>query len=130
LYGKGKKVKHFNKRTGLGLIAVLLATTTASATTDQFTHVASVRTAISTGSVGIIEMTENSLSKPACATFTQGGGAAGRWFAVDLSTDGGREALKVAQQALLAGKSVRITGSGTCTVNTNKEDLSAIYMFK
>lgn len=122
-------MKHSTKKV-MGFAAALLVTATASAATDQYSTIASARVGIGSPATGIIEMADNSSSKPACATYSQGGGALGRWFAVDLSTDGGKEAMKLAQAALLSGKQVRITGSGTCTVNSNKENLSAIYLYK
>jgi len=120
------------KTIGMGLFAALVVTATASATllTDQVTHIASVRVAIGSPSVGVIEMTEDSAARPTCSTFSQGGGTVGRFLAIDLSSDGGRESLKLAQEALLAGKSVRIVGTGFCTISTAKENLSQIYMFQ
>src|SRR6266581_85617 len=90
----------------------------ASNASDNFnTTVVEVRIAIGNPSVGVIQIGQDANNRPTCATYSTGNNFFGRWFAVDLSTDGGREAVKAALAAQLAGKRVRVTGSGTCTVN-------------
>ena len=118
-----------NRMTGaLGVLAGLLVATTSDASDTHNTKIVEVRVSIGTPSVGVIEMGHDAVNPPACASYSTGGGFKGRWLAVNLNTDGGREAMKVAVAAQLSGKNVRVTGSGSCLINSNKEDLSSIYM--
>jgi hypothetical protein len=112
----------------LTMVAGLFVAAASSASDTHNTTIVEVRVSIGTPSVAVLEMGNDAVSKPACATYSTGGGFAGRWLAMDLSTDGGREAMKVALSAQLSGKRVRVTGSGTCTINSNKENLSSIYV--
>ena len=106
-----------------------LSVAQSSGASDTFnTVIVEVRVGIGNPSVGVIQIGVDPANRPACATYSTGNNFFGRWFAVDLSTDGGREALKLALAAQLAGKKVRLTGTGTCTVNTNKENLSSLYV--
>jgi hypothetical protein len=110
----------------VGIATILTAN--ASMASDTFAKVAGLRIAVGSPATGVIEIDRDPSSIPACASYTTGNGAHGRWFAVDLSTDGGREVFKLATAAFLAGKSVRVVGANGCTVNTNKEDLSNLYV--
>jgi hypothetical protein len=107
-------------------LGTLFIASTSSATDTQNTRVASVRVGIGTPSSGIIEIEASPSGRPGCSNYGDG---SGRYFAVDLSTDGGREALKLATAAQLAGSTIRVQGTGSCTVNSNKEDLLAIYVY-
>jgi hypothetical protein len=62
-------------------------------------------------------------TEPSCATFDNG-----RSLGVDLTTNTGREQLKIATAGYLAGKTFRFIGKGTCVVQSNKEDLQDIFM--
>jgi hypothetical protein len=118
-------------RKGIGTLlaaAGILVASVSFASDTHGTRVVQTRIGIGSPSVGIIQIDRDPANIPACATYTTGNNAHGRWFAVDLSTDGGREAFRLAMAAQLAGKPVRMTGSGTCTVNSNKENVSGLYM--
>lgn len=65
--------------------------------------------------------------RPSCATFDS---SSGRHLAVSLATIFGRETLKLAMAAQLAGKRVRYVGNNVCTVHSNKEDLGTLYVYE
>jgi hypothetical protein len=110
------------------VVASLFVAASGSASDNLNTTIVEVRVAIGSPSVGVIQIDRDPGNIPACGTYTTGNNAHGRWFAMALNTDGGREALRVATAAQLSGKKVRVTGTGGCLVNANKEDLSSIYM--
>jgi hypothetical protein len=112
----------------VAMVAGVLVTSSVSASDNLNTTIVEVRVAIGNPSVAVIEIDRDPAAIPSCATYTTGNNFHGRWFAMALNVDGGREALHVATAAQLAGKKVRVTGTGGCLVNTNKEDLSAVYM--
>jgi hypothetical protein len=64
--------------------------------------------------------------RPACATYD---GSNGRSLTLDLATNQGRETLKLATTAYLAGKMTRFVGSGLCTIHPNKENLKTLYVY-
>jgi hypothetical protein len=128
-FRKGNQVMNTKSIKRAVLAALLVSGTVATAyaaNADATAYVTDVRVGIGTPSVGVIGIAVVPAVRPTCATY--GGSRAGAYFGVDLSTDGGREALRLATAAQLSGKLVRVVGAGVCTANSNKEDLAQIYL--
>lgn len=73
-----------------------------------------------------ISFDKDGTGRPSCATYD---GSNGRHLTLDLGTNQGRETLKLATAAYLAGKLTRFVGSGTCTFHPNKENLKTLYVY-
>ena len=55
-------------------------------------------------------------------------GSANRGFAINGSTTAGAQAVALASMAYISGKAVNVSGSGSCTLSGNWEDLFSIYL--
>src|SRR5688572_20305560 len=71
-----------------------------------------------------IVVVENVSSPATCSTHSSNG----RSFAVDLTTTGGKEIARLVTAAFLAGRPVKIVGTDLCTINSNKETTSDVYL--
>src|SRR5262249_2101975 len=88
-----KGIEAMRKTIGiLGMTVGIFIAGVSSASDTSGTKIMEVRVGIGSPSTGVIEIDRDPSSIPACATYSRNNNFHGRWFAVDLSTDGGREA--------------------------------------
>jgi hypothetical protein len=105
----------------MGALAIL-STSIAQAASDEFNaHIVMVR--VDATDDAIITFDKVPAGKPTCATYDSG-----KALTADLATNSGRELFRLATAAYLAGKTVRFVGAGTCTIHSNKEDLSSLHV--
>lgn len=73
-----------------------------------------------------VSFDKDGTGRPTCASYDS---SSGRHMTLDLTTNQGRETLKIATAAYLAGKLTRFVGTGSCTFHTNKENLKTLYVY-
>ena len=61
-------------------------------------------------------------NKPACVTTDLG------TWAVDAGTDGGKAIQAIVLTAYAQGKTLKVIGTGNCTVKTDREDISYVHV--